>query len=209
MGREDVPLVMVGAGAGVAPFRAFCNELQASPSRSSPAVLLFGCQHPDRDWLYRTEMTSLLVQNARGNSKHNQPLSQLLTAFSRVGEEGVYDPSGCCGEYVQTVLKAKGTEIRDWLMGHGIIYVCGSKGLCQGVLKTLGEVVAGGDTEVQRLREQGSIIQECWGERPLSLKLEYGSCGGSVPCNCGSSASALASSVLLLEAAKNSKLMVR
>lgn len=55
LARQDAPLIMVGAGAGVAPFRAFWQELASAP-RSSPAMLIFGCRRGSEDWIYRDEM---------------------------------------------------------------------------------------------------------------------------------------------------------
>ncbi|CAE7031921.1 Por [Symbiodinium natans] len=45
---KDVPIVMVGAGAGVAPFRGFWDELRKGP-QVAPAVLFFGCRHPNQE----------------------------------------------------------------------------------------------------------------------------------------------------------------
>eukprot|EP00927_Polykrikos_kofoidii_P034774 TRINITY_DN29425_c0_g1_i1.p1 TRINITY_DN29425_c0_g1~~TRINITY_DN29425_c0_g1_i1.p1 ORF type:complete len:867 (-),score=145.29 TRINITY_DN29425_c0_g1_i1:147-2747(-) len=163
--EDDVPFLMVGAGAGVAPFRAFWNELGAKQpkQRVAQAELIFGCRHPDHDWLYRAEMTQA--------SGHHGPLSSLSVAFSRVGEEGVYDPSGCCGEHVQDQLKARAAEVRECVASGGIIYVCGSNAMGQGVQKVLGEILESGGTSLQVLQEHRRLIQEAWGEKPAQLDL--------------------------------------
>eukprot|EP00931_Biecheleriopsis_adriatica_P076671 TRINITY_DN50359_c0_g1_i1.p1 TRINITY_DN50359_c0_g1~~TRINITY_DN50359_c0_g1_i1.p1 ORF type:complete len:760 (+),score=180.01 TRINITY_DN50359_c0_g1_i1:287-2566(+) len=153
---QDAPLVMVGAGAGVAPFRAFWQGLRRGGKRNCPAALFFGCQHPDRDWIYRAEMTAA----AEGEAS----LSELCVAFSRKGEEGVYDTSGCCGEYVQDLLRARSADLRAWLQAGAVICICGSNRMAQGVLDALACIAEGGEAEVSRLRAAGHIMMECWGE---------------------------------------------
>jgi sulfite reductase alpha subunit-like flavoprotein len=53
--EKDVPVLMVGSGAGVAPFRGFWEEIRKGP-RVAPCALFFGCRHPDQDWLFKEEM---------------------------------------------------------------------------------------------------------------------------------------------------------
>ncbi|KAL8644049.1 MAG: hypothetical protein Q9210_007447, partial [Variospora velana] len=53
------PIIMLAAGSGIAPMRAFCQERAAilqKGGKLGPAVLYFGCRHPDRDFLYREEL---------------------------------------------------------------------------------------------------------------------------------------------------------
>merc|ERR1740129_1229544 len=52
---KDVPIMMIGAGAGVSPFRGFWEELRLGP-QEAPATLFFGCRHPEQDWLFKEEM---------------------------------------------------------------------------------------------------------------------------------------------------------
>ena len=203
--KEDVPLIMVGAGAGVAPFRAFWSELGASAPRTAPAALFFGCQHPDKDWIYRLEMSGAC--SASGQAKADEPrrpLTALFTAFSRIGEEGVYDPSGNCGEYVQDQLRAQAAELREWMAEGGVVYICGSNRMGHGVLGALGEVLAGGEEEVQRLRREGRIVQENWGEPATPMELAAAG-GKGVGAAMGESAEELEAKLAkaLLEAVKN------
>ncbi|CAE8658342.1 unnamed protein product, partial [Polarella glacialis] len=165
---RDVPVMMVAAGAGVAPFRAFWQELSAAETaRTSPAVLFFGCRHPDIDWIYRSEMTAAAASKpSNAELPGKASLAELAVAFSRRGEEGIYDPSGCCGEHVQDQLSARGAYIRSWFQGHGVMYICGSNQMAQGVLEGVSKVLEGGDLELQRLKAEGQVVVESWGEAP-------------------------------------------
>lgn len=149
--EKDVPLIMVAAGAGVAPFRGFWEELQVKP-RKSTALLVFGCQHPDRDWLYRAEMGSANLE--------------VITAFSKVGEGGVYDPSGCCGQYVQEKLRERVSDILDCIQSGGVMYICGSTSMTAGTAAVIAEALPGGEAEVARLRQSGQVVMESWGHPP-------------------------------------------
>lgn len=192
----DVPLVMVCAGAGVAPFRALWQELQRGPPRTSPATLFFGCRHPDRDWLYREEMTAFAGEKLK-----------VVTAFSRVGEEGVYDPSGCCGEYVQDQLRAHAEDIREQFSRGGVVFLCGGSRFGSEVLSCLGEVLGGSDDELQRWRREGRIVQESWGGAPAPLKLEeLGFEGVAVSGDVAQADEEAHIAAALLEAVKNGQL---
>lgn len=72
----SVPIIMIGPGTGLAPFRGFLQERAARKAKDAalgPAMLFFGCRHPDQDYLYRDE---LKVLEASG-------ITELFTAFAR------------------------------------------------------------------------------------------------------------------------------
>ncbi|MEK8051456.1 cytochrome P450 [Ideonella sp. DXS22W] len=78
-----VPLLMVAAGSGIAPFRGFAQQraaLQAAGARLGPALLVFGCRHPQLDALYADELQAWAKAG----------VLQLLYAHSRQGAEPVY-----------------------------------------------------------------------------------------------------------------------
>lgn len=102
----DRPIVMIGAGTGVAPFRAFVQERAARGARG-PSWLFFGERNFRTDFLYQTEWQSSLRAGA---------LSKLSLAFSRDQAEKVY---------VQQRLCEHGRELFRWLEQGAHVYVCG------------------------------------------------------------------------------------
>jgi len=102
----SAPVIMVGPGTGVAPFRAFVQERQAAGA-GGPMWLFFGEQHAATDFLYGAEWTAAL------GSGH---LTKLATAFSRDQAEKIY---------VQHRMIEEGAELFDWLQRGAYFYVCG------------------------------------------------------------------------------------
>jgi sulfite reductase (NADPH) flavoprotein alpha-component len=102
----QAPVIMVGPGTGVAPFRAFVRDRQATGA-CGPMWLFFGEQHAATDFLYGAEWTAAL------GSGH---LTKLATAFSRDQAEKIY---------VQHRMLEHGAELFDWLQRGAYFYVCG------------------------------------------------------------------------------------
>jgi sulfite reductase (NADPH) flavoprotein alpha-component len=102
----DVPVIMVGPGTGIAPFRAFLQE-RTSIGAQGKNWLFFGDQRRDFDFLYRDEIEGYL---------QNGNLTRLDLAFSRDQAEKVY---------VQHRMKEHAREIWDWLQQGAHFYVCG------------------------------------------------------------------------------------
>jgi cytochrome P450/NADPH-cytochrome P450 reductase len=108
----SVPIIMIGPGTGLAPFRGFLQQraaLKAKGATLGPALLFFGCRHPDQDYLYADELKAFAADG----------IAELHTAFSRA--EGPKT-------YVQHLIAAQ--KERVWsLIEHGaIVYVCGDGG---------------------------------------------------------------------------------
>ncbi|ORX72439.1 hypothetical protein DL89DRAFT_265990 [Linderina pennispora] len=103
---SDVPVVFVGAGTGVAPFRGFLQEMKLAGIGG--ATMYFGCRNPKYDYLYKDELEQYVQDGT---------LSRLQTAFSRVGDER---------KYVQNHVSQDGAKIWSHLQNSGRIYVCGS-----------------------------------------------------------------------------------
>ena len=102
----NTPIIMVGPGTGIAPFRAFLEERSATGAKGKN-WLFFGDQKREFDFLYRDELE---------NFQRNAVLTRLDTAFSRDQKEKLY---------VQHRMIEHSREIWDWL-GHGAhFYVCG------------------------------------------------------------------------------------
>lgn len=103
---ESAPMIMIGPGTGVAPFRGFLHE-RAVSGATGRNWLFFGDQHRDTDFVYRDELTELQEQGV---------LDRLDLAFSRDQAEKVY---------VQTRMLERSAELFDWLEDGGHVYVCG------------------------------------------------------------------------------------
>jgi cytochrome P450/NADPH-cytochrome P450 reductase len=107
-----VPIIMIGPGTGLAPFRGFLQEraaLKAKGSNLGPAMLFFGCRHPDQDFIYADELKAF---EASG-------ISELHTAFSRA--EGPKT-------YVQNLVEAQKDRVWSLIEQGAIVYVCGDGG---------------------------------------------------------------------------------
>jgi sulfite reductase (NADPH) flavoprotein alpha-component len=100
------PIIMVGPGTGIAPFRAFLQERRATGA-TGKNWLFFGDQKRSIDFLYEEELTTM---HAEGH------LHRLDLAFSRDQTEKVY---------VQTRMMAAGEELWSWLESGAHFYVCG------------------------------------------------------------------------------------
>jgi sulfite reductase (NADPH) flavoprotein alpha-component len=103
------PIIMVGPGTGIAPFRAFLHERRALGA-SGRSWLFFGDQKEKTDFLYRAELELMLREGA---------LTRLDTAFSRDHAEKVY---------VQHRLLEHAAAIFAWLEEGAHFYVCGDAG---------------------------------------------------------------------------------
>ncbi|VUC23541.1 unnamed protein product [Clonostachys rosea] len=116
---ENTPLIMVGAGAGIAPFRGFIQEraqMIASGRKLAPAVLFIGCRSPDVDELYREELDEWQRLGA----------VKVHRAYSRVPTSKT-EAYGC--KYVQDRMWRDREQIaKMWKSGAKIV-VCGSKGM--------------------------------------------------------------------------------
>lgn len=105
---KSTPIIMVGAGTGVAPFRAFVQEREAQGAEGK-SWLFFGNPHFTTDFLYQTEWLQALK---KGN------LTKLNVAFSRDQKDKVY---------CQHKLVKHSRDVFDWLENGAYFYVCGDK----------------------------------------------------------------------------------
>ncbi len=102
----DTPMIMVGPGTGVAPFRAFLHDRHATGAKGKN-WLLFGDQRSSSDFLYREELAALMQDGI---------LTRLDTAFSRDQSEKIY---------VQHRMLESAAELYAWLEAGAHFYVCG------------------------------------------------------------------------------------
>jgi sulfite reductase (NADPH) flavoprotein alpha-component len=101
----DVPILMIGPGTGIAPFRAFIQHRIAEGSKA-PMWLFFGERNRDSDFYYQKELEEAEAQG----------LLHLTTAFSRDQEQKIY---------VQHRLLEAGAAVWSWIRKGAVIYVCG------------------------------------------------------------------------------------
>lgn len=103
---DDAPMVMIGPGTGIAPFRGFLHE-RAARGAAGRNWLFFGDQHRETDFVYEDELTELRKRGV---------LTELDLAFSRDQAEKVY---------VQTRMRERSRELYAWLEDGAHVYVCG------------------------------------------------------------------------------------
>ncbi len=112
---DDRPIIMIGAGTGIAPFRSFLQEREEQGAEGK-SWLFFGDQHFVTDFLYQVEWQRWLKEGA---------LTNLNIAFSRDQQEKIY---------VQHRLLENAKEVFEWIEQGANIYLCGDE-------KTLGHSV--------------------------------------------------------------------
>ena len=136
---DDVPIIMIGPGTGVAPFRAFIEQ-RVEQDATGSNWLFFGDRNFDSDFLYQLEWQRHLRQ---GN------LARLDVAFSRDQGQKIY---------VQDRIRENSAEVYRWIESGAAIYVCGdAKQMARDVNDALIEVLSteGGldiDAATQKLK---------------------------------------------------------
>ena len=150
--NPDTPVIMIGAGTGVAPFRAFMQQ-RAANGDSGKNWLIFGNQHFTQDFLYQTEWQSWAKDGL---------LNKYDFAWSRDQEEKIY---------VQHKIREEAAELWQWLQQGAHIYVCGdasrmAKDVEQALLDTIAE--QGGlsaddaDEYLDNLRQEGRYQRDVY-----------------------------------------------
>ena len=129
---DETPIIMVGAGTGIAPYRAFVQhrELADKPGKS---WLFFGNRNFETEFLYQAEWQDFLKTGA---------LTKMDVAFSRDGDKKVY---------VQDRLLEKASEVYQWLEDGAHFYICGD-------MKNMARHVQ--DTLVKIVEKQGAMSKE-------------------------------------------------
>ena len=139
------PIIMIGPGTGIAPFRAFLHERRATGATGSN-WLFFGERSAATDFLYRDELESM-----RGDGH----LTRLDLAFSRDQERKIY---------VQDRMLEQGAEFYRWLQDGASVYVCGDASrMAKDVDATLHAIV----------EQHAGLSQEAASEYVQQLKDEH------------------------------------
>ena len=122
--NDAAPIILIGPGTGVAPFRAFLEERE-EVGATGKSWLFFGDRHYVTDFLYQTDWQRMLQDGV---------LTNLEVAFSRDSEEKIY---------VQHRLKQHAVELYKWIEEGAYIYICGDeKHMAHDVHKALVEIIA-------------------------------------------------------------------
>lgn len=132
----ETPIIMVGPGTGVAPFRSFMQEREETGAEGK-AWMFFGDQHFVTDFLYQTEWQNWLKDGV---------LTKMDVAFSRDTEEKVY---------VQHRMLEQSAELFEWLQEGAAVYICGDeKHMAHDVHNTLLEII---EKEGNMTREEAEV----------------------------------------------------
>ncbi|PCJ31573.1 MAG: sulfite reductase subunit alpha [Gammaproteobacteria bacterium] len=122
--NPEAPMIMVGPGTGIAPFRAFLEERESTQAKGDN-WLFFGDRKKADDFIYQDEIEAWQASGL---------LTKLDLAFSRDQEDKIY---------VQTRMQEKGAELFAWLDRGGYFFICGdAMYMAKDVDKTLHNIIS-------------------------------------------------------------------
>ncbi len=148
---DSKPIIMIGPGTGVAPFRAFLQERQLKGSLGKN-WLFFGERNSHSDFYYEDFFKDL----------ERKSFLRLSTAFSRDQEEKYY---------VQDAMRAHAKELYLWIKEGAIIYLCGdAKNMAKDVMATLSEILCEegsmtlfeAEERLKSMRKEGLLFQDIY-----------------------------------------------
>ncbi|CAI7993043.1 NADPH--cytochrome P450 reductase [Geodia barretti] len=154
--HSSKPVIMVGPGTGLAPFRGFIQDRAAakqSGKELGETVLFFGCRHRAEDYIYEEELEGY---------RDNGVLSGLQVAFSRDQADKVY---------VQHLLRESGAAVWELLEKQGYFYICGdARHMARDVMGALLELIQDNghmDSQaaseyVKKLQKRNRFLQDVW-----------------------------------------------
>ncbi len=161
--NPHVPMIMVGAGTGMAPFRGFLQERAAMAEKGvpvGPSMLFYGCRNAQGDMLYADELKAF----------EESGITKLQVAFSR-------EP-GQPRMFVQHVIERERDHVWDLIEAGAVIYVCGNANtMAPGVRAALMDIYRAktdgsdstGEEWLAGLREDDRYLEDIWGEMASAL----------------------------------------
>lgn len=153
---NGVPIIMVGPGTGIAPFRAFLEEREYRAGKGETAGenwLLFGDRNRECDFIYRDELEAMREEGV---------LNRLDLAFSRDQKEKIY---------VQDRMRENGADFYAWLERGAYFYICGDAyRMAKDVDKALHQIIAehgkmdnaGAETYVNNLKKTKRYVRDVY-----------------------------------------------
>ncbi|BDS11317.1 bifunctional cytochrome P450/NADPH--P450 reductase [Aureispira anguillae] len=152
--KNERPIIMIGAGTGIAPFRGFIQERlwrQKEGQELGNALLFFGCRASTQDFLYREELESAVEKG----------VLELYTAFSREKPQHKV--------YVQDQLLMQQDLIWDCLERDAIVYICGdAAGMAKGVELAFEQIYNQNNSDneattwLENMKRNGRYKTEIW-----------------------------------------------
>jgi cytochrome P450/NADPH-cytochrome P450 reductase len=161
--NPHIPMIMVGAGTGMAPFRGFLQERAALAEKGVPvgkSVLFYGCRNAEHDMLYADELKAF----------EESGITELQVAFSR-------EP-GQPRTFVQHLIERERDQVWDLIEAGAVIYVCGNANtMAPGVRAALMDIYraksngsdATADEWFKGLRDSDRYLEDIWGEMASGL----------------------------------------
>ncbi|RYU11814.1 bifunctional cytochrome P450/NADPH--P450 reductase [Nocardioides iriomotensis] len=155
--NPHVPMIMAGAGTGLAPFRGFLQERAKQKEQGvpiAPSVLFFGCRNPDTDLLYADELADY----------ERQGVVRVERCYS--------DAPGQGRRYVQAGMLERADEVWDLLQRDAVVLVCGNAAtIAPGVRASLTTIfrdrTGTGEKDAEAwlagLQSAGRLVEDIWG----------------------------------------------
>ncbi|EGC38958.1 hypothetical protein DICPUDRAFT_148280 [Dictyostelium purpureum] len=146
--NTNKPVIMVGPGTGLAPFRGFLQEMQHKSVNSSESLLFFGCRSDTIDYLYKEELEQY---------KSTGVIGDLIVAFSRKTNEKVY---------VQNKIMEHKHKVWDLIHNKGAhFYICGdarnmAKSVQQSLVSLIKELGSKDDNSAQQYIEDMESVKK-------------------------------------------------
>ena len=138
-GREQSPLILIGAGTGVGPLVGFIRGNQ----QHRPIHLFFGLRSPESDFLYRNELSRWQAE---------ERLSRLSIATSRTAP----------AQYVQDTLRQESPKVLDAIRQGAKVMVCGGRDMARGVSEALTDILKPAGITPAMLRANGRYVEDIY-----------------------------------------------